>query len=180
MPERPVHLGGLNHLFLLPGMAVRGTVFPCRQRLSDHLRTLQDTLLEVRDAEVCWLRDDAREECRQVHLRLDRLLLAHEYVDLGGDRFLRDRHVQQPTVPVTVGFTGEPDLRVTGQVRADALQRRDRFMALTDPHCVTEPQAVAYAGWVHGLPYLLVNRDSLAVVLLPRGVPQAGPEDLEA
>ena len=52
VPEGSAHLATRNHLLVTDTITARGTVWPCRGRLADHLRDVARGMITVRDVEV--------------------------------------------------------------------------------------------------------------------------------
>jgi len=159
-----------NHLLITSQHVVRGTVVPCPGRLSDVLRRSARRWLPVEDAEITPLVSVAQASPRTIPgLRLSRssVLLAHEYVALGGDRHQRTRDQEVPSLAVTVVFEPLPGVTLHGRLREKKLEKEEQLLVLFEAEIAGMGEdARALAATVSGLPYLLVNLERAESVIV--------------
>lgn len=171
-----LHLGTRNHLMVTDGLVIHGTVSPCPGRLSDLLRGYKRGALSLSDVELTGFDAQEHTECVEVRVSLDSLILAHEYVALGGDEHQRVVRRGRQSTNVGLHFEGLPRFSLNGLVAPEVLEREDRFFSLVTPG--TEGDVpLALAECLQDLPYVLVNRDRVSCVLMLDARP--GPQQAD-
>ena len=176
--EPAFHLGTRNHLLVTRSLLACGTIEPCPGRLSDLLRGFAKPSLPLRDAELVSLAGGATVKVDLLHVYLNSVILAHEYVALGGDEHQRALWDDMQRLHVQIVLGAIPGLTMRGHIATDALERDERFLAVMRPTVGGGPaEAHPLLDLVEDLPYLLVNRTAIdsVMVLGPSEAPP--PED---
>jgi hypothetical protein len=152
----------INHLFLTSRFLIKGRVRTGDQRLTNFLRAYRRPFLPLENFSICDLEVGGWEEAENGSVRLEEILLAHEYLGLSGDEHLRG--LAEETLfdlqRVSFALSGSPSLEVEGLVRRDSVAHHDLsgFLVVKHPELrrVHEPRAEALQ-CLKNLPYLVLH-----------------------
>ena len=155
-----------NHLLATGSSFVRGLITPTMGRLGDHLRTWQKPFVTVTNAEVRNAFNNEIYEAEQVHVQIDSVVWAHEFVALSGDEHQRRLYRGEDEVPVRLLISTPAGLSIDGFQSLASLAQTSRFFVLTIAQAVGASEAAAaHAEVLSSLPYILVNRSAPAVIV---------------
>ena len=160
-----------SDLFLTDAFLIKGNVENKYTRLSKLLDEHRKYFLRVRDVTLIDLRSRERIHTPLLHMNVDEVLLAHEFLDEAGDQMRRDLAREQSGIlqRVRVFYTGSLNVEVAGSIRPRAYEVSDkatrRFFVMRDPklrgfkdHGDDELKALG------GLSYAILNKQRLSYV----------------
>jgi hypothetical protein len=151
-----------NHLLATPRLLARGRVTPLSARLVDHLCGEPRAWFRVEDSEVTEVESGLTYQTPSLFLSTAHVVLAHEYVDLGGDQHLRHMFREKEAVRVRVLLDRLPGITLLGVMRNGPMAWDRRFVVIQEPRVEGDSARSGHlATAVNGLPYLLVNRDRI-------------------
>ena len=159
----------VSDLFLTDSFLIKGEVERKYARLSQMLDEHRKYFIKVRNATLVDLNTCDRIQTPLLHINMDEILLAHEFLDHAGDLQLASMHRDMKTVKVRVFFTGHLNIEVGGECRPGAYEVDDRmtrrFFVLKDPQLrgfnAKEDQDLRL---VCKLPYVIVNKTRLSYI----------------
>jgi hypothetical protein len=152
----------VTHFFLTPRFLVKGRVRTGESRLSTFLNSFTRPFLGVEDVTLLDVARPERTSVKTLELRVEDVVLAHEFLDLAGDQHQRAlARMQEESREVHTFYLREPtgcELfgRVRGDVLATALQ--GGFCVVTDAEIRGLEEAVgAEFEKIRKLPYAILN-----------------------
>ena len=158
-------------LFLTEAFLIKGTVEGKYTRLSKLMDGHERTFLKVRDATLIDLNSRDRIKTPLLHMNMDQVLLAHEYLDEAGDgtRAELAREQVEDLQKVRVFYTGGLNIELCGDIRPQAYEVTDsatqRYFVMRNPdlrgfkhHGDEELKALLK------LPYVILNKERLSYV----------------
>jgi hypothetical protein len=160
-----------SDLFLTDAFLIKGNVESKYTRLSKLLDEHRKTFLRVRDVTLVDLTSRERIQTPLLHMNVDEILLAHEFLDEAGDatRAYLAREQEGTLQKVRVFYTGNLNIEIGGAIRPGAYEVSDRatrrFFVMRDPklrgfrdHEDEDLKKVL------GLPYAILNKARLSYV----------------
>ena len=159
----------VSDLFLTDSFLIKGEVERKYARLSQMLDEHRRYFLKIRNATLIDLNTCDRIQTPLLHVNMDEILLAHEFLDVAGDPQHAQLSKEQATNKVRVFFTGHLNIEVGGEVRPGSYECDDRatrrFFVLRNPTVrgfnSREDQDL---GLMLKLPYVIVNKTRLSYV----------------
>src|SRR5688572_13763817 len=159
----------VSDLLLTDCFLIKGNVEHKYTRLSQVLDEHRKYFVRVRDATLIDLKSRDRIRTPLLHVNLDEILLAHEYLDEAGDEYARMLAADQELHKVRVFYTGKLNIELAGLLRPGAYEADDhitrRFCVLRKPtlrgiedHGDDELRSLAK------LPYLILNKLRLSYI----------------
>jgi hypothetical protein len=159
----------VSDLLLTDCFLIKGNVENKYTRLSQLLDEHRKYFVRVRDATLIDLRSLERIKTPLLHVNLDEVLFAHEFLDEAGDEYARVLATDQELHKVRVFYTGNLNIELAGLVRPGAYEADDhitrRFFVLRKPtlrglddHGDADLVALAK------LPYLILNKPRLSYI----------------
>ncbi len=159
----------VSDLFLTDSFLIKGEIDNKYARLSQILDEHRRYFLKVRNATLIDLNTCDRIATPLLHINLDEVLLAHEFLDTAGDVAQADLYRNQELQRIRVFYTGLLNLEVAGEARPGAYDVADRatrrFFVMRNP---------AVRGFkAHGdqelsqltsLDYLIINKTRLSYI----------------
>ena len=128
----------VNHFFLTPKYLIKGRVPTGGQRLTDMLRNYQRPFVLVEDITLFDLNSGTQVLADRGQLRVDDILLAHEFLDVSRDDYMRSLSDQdEPTYTMAcIEFRAPSTLELVGKVRQDVMEGlgSGRFFVVQDPN----------------------------------------------
>jgi hypothetical protein len=123
-------------LLLTDAFLIKGVVDPKRKRLSNHLEELRNQFICVRDATLVDVRSRNVIQTPRILVNVDRVVLAHEFLDVASD--LIQKHISQERrlVPIRVFHVGAVNFEVAGDARPGSYETNDptkRFFIVEKP-----------------------------------------------
>ena len=154
-----------THLFVTDRLLIKGRVETGERRLTNLLNSPRPSWLTVREVDLLDGPRDQRALYECATLRTSEIVLAHEYVDLGGDATMRQLAGKSEERRRAVFYLTRPfGWRLEGEVRGDAqIGAKDAdFVVVTRPRLATvdeeEGQRVDDFCGLSSLPYLVLHR----------------------
>jgi len=127
----------VSDLLLTDSFLIKGNVEGKYTRLSQILDEQRKYFLKVHDATLVDLNSCERIQTPMVHVNVDEILLAHEFLDGGGDQHMRDLAKDQKLNRVRVFYTGALNIEFAGEVRPGCYEADDRstrrFFTMRNP-----------------------------------------------
>jgi len=127
----------VSDLFLTDAFLIKGNVENKYTRLSKLLDEHRKYFLRVRDATLVDLNSRDRIHTPLLHMNVDEVLLAHEFLDEAGDNPRADLAKTQHLQRVRVFYTGNLNVEVAGEIRPLAYEISDkatrRFFVMRSP-----------------------------------------------
>ncbi|MDP6539361.1 MAG: hypothetical protein QF903_02765 [Planctomycetota bacterium] len=159
----------VSDLLLTDCFLIKGNVENKYTRLSQVLDESRRYFLKVRDATLVDLKTCERVETPLLHVNLDEILLAHEFLDEGGDQHARLLASETELHRVRAFYTGRLNLEVAGQLRPGSYEADDRlsrrFFILRDPNVRGfDDHGDADLKGIGELPYVIVNKLRLSYI----------------
>jgi len=159
----------VSDLLLTDGFLIKGNVENKYARLSQVLDEHRKYFLRVRDATLVDLKTCERIQTPLVHVNLDEILLAHEFLDEAGDEAAKKLATNRELHRVRAFYTGRLNIELAGYLRPGAYEADDhlarRFFILRDPdvrgfddHGDDDLKAL------NDLPYAILNKLRLSYV----------------
>ncbi len=158
-----------SDLFLTDAFLIKGNVEHKYTRLSKLLDEHRKTFLRVRDCTLIDLGSRDQIQTPLLHMNVDEVLVAHEYLDEAGDGAMAELASDPDLDKVRVFYTGNLNVELAGFIRPGAYEVSDsgtrRFFVMREPEL---------RGFNHRdddelkklikLPYAIVNKARLSYV----------------
>jgi hypothetical protein len=158
----------VSDVFLTDHFLIKGTVENKYTRLSQLLDGHRKRFLKIKDATLVDLKSRDRIQTPLLHINLDEVLLAHEFLDNSNDASMAQISKNgEWDHRVRAFYTGALNLEVAGEIRPDSYEvtdhRRGRFFVMRNP-------VVRGLEWdddddlklLSNLEYAIMNRERLA------------------
>lgn len=127
----------VSDLILTESFLIKGNVENKYTRLSQILDEHRKYFLKVRDATLIDLNSCDRISTPLLHVNIEEVVLAHEFLDEAGDSLRAEATRQQALQRVRVFYTGGLNLEVSGEIRPTAYEADDRstrrFFVMRNP-----------------------------------------------
>jgi len=160
-----------SDLFLTDAFLIKGNVENKYTRLSKLLDEHRRFFLKVRDVTLIDLNSRERIHTPLLHMNVDEILLAHEFLDEAGDAARAElaREQEGTLQRVRVFYTGNLNVEIAGSIRPSAYDVSDR--ATRRFFVMRKPQLRGFRD--HGdkelkqlveLPYAILNKTRLSYV----------------
>lgn len=117
----------VSDLFLTDSFLIKGNVENKYTRLSQILDEHRKFFLRVRDATLVDLQSRERISTPLLHVNVDEILLAHEFIDGAGDKKRAELATDRSAHRVRVFYTGSLNVELAGEVRPGAYEADDRI-----------------------------------------------------
>lgn len=160
-----------SDLFLTDAFLIKGNVENKYTRLSKLLDEHRKYFLRVRDVTLVDLKSKERINTPLLHMNVDEVILAHEFLDEAGDQTRRELAREQDGTlqRVRVFYTGNLNVEVAGAIRPGAYEISDkatrRFFVMRDPKLRGfKDQGDEDLQQVLDLPYAILNKERLSYV----------------
>ncbi len=159
----------ITDLFLTDAFLIKGNVENKYVRLSKLLDEHRKNFLRVRDATLIDLNSKDRIQTPLLHVNVDEILLAHEYLDEAGDIYRSELAREQAVQKVRVFFTGALNIELGGEIRPGAYEISDkatrRFFVMRSPVLRGfDDGGDKELKEVTSLSYAILNKDRLSYV----------------
>ena len=159
----------VSDLFLTDAFLIKGTVENKYTRLSKMLDEHRKYFLRLREVTLVDLASRDRIQTPFLHMNIDEILLAHEYLDDAGDTHRPDMAKEQDLEKVRVFYTGGLNLEVGGEIQPEAYEVSDkatrRFFVMRNPVLRGfDPKGDEELASLLKLPYAILNKDRLSYV----------------
>jgi hypothetical protein len=160
-----------SDLFLTDAFLIKGNVENKYTRLSKLLDEHRKYFLRVRDVTLIDLKSKERIQTPLLHMNVDEVLLAHEFLDEAGDQTRRElaKGHEDSLQRVRAFYTGNLNVEVAGSIRPHAYEVSDkatrRFFVMRDPKL----RGFKHLGdddlkGVLDLPYAILNKERLSYI----------------
>lgn len=127
----------VSDLLLTDSFLIKGNVENKYTRLSQILDEHRKYFLKVRDATLIDLKSCERIQTPLLHVNVDEILLAHEFLDEAGDQHMRAMTPEADLHRIRVFYTGQLNIEIGGYVRPGAYEADDhlsrRFFVVRKP-----------------------------------------------
>lgn len=129
----------VSDLLLTDSFLIKGQIENKYSRLSQMLDEYRRYFVKVRDATLIDLNSRDRIQTPLVHVNVDEILVAHEFLDSTTDPTIAKLAAERPShlSRVRVFYTGNLNVEVAGNVRPNSYEVDDqntrRFFVMTDP-----------------------------------------------
>lgn len=161
----------VSDLLLTDSFLIKGQIDRKHQRLSQMLDEHRKLFLPVRDATLVDLATKDRIHTPFVHVNVDEILLAHEFLDEAGDPIAKRLAASEQPVRqrVRVFYTGNLNVEVAGNVRPGSYEVDDpgsrRFFVMQGPQVRgLEAKDDPDLGLLGELSYAILNKERLSYV----------------
>jgi hypothetical protein len=159
----------VSDLFLTDAFLIKGTVENKYTRLSKLLDEHRKYFIRLKEVTLIDLGSRDRIQTPFLHMNVDEILLAHEYLDDAGDAHRPEMAKDQNLQKVRVFYTGGLNLEVGGEIRPSAYEISDkatrRFFVMRNPvMCGFDPKGDDELASMMKLPYVILNKDRLSYV----------------
>lgn len=159
----------VSDLFLTDSFLIKGEVERKYDRLSQVLDEHRKYFLRIRNATLVDLNTCDRITTPLLHVNMDEILLAHEFLDSASDNTAAGIYKNVETSKVRVFFTGHMNVEVGGDVRPGSYEVDDRatrrFFVMRNPIVrgfnTRDDKDLAQ---LIDLPYLIVNKTRLSYI----------------
>jgi len=161
-----------NHLLLTESFFIKGHVSTGTRRLSTYLNDMDKPFVEVGHPAIINCTDGSESQSERVLLRFPDLLLAFELEDTEGDETLKSLSDHgRILTPVKIHIGGKHPMEIRGNMDSHTAERvalgRNDFIVVKDPAIRGLPVPVtAENAFPDALPYIIVNRNRIELVLL--------------
>ncbi|MFN0206541.1 MAG: hypothetical protein ACKVS6_09555 [Planctomycetota bacterium] len=161
----------VTDLLLTDAFLIKGAVDQKNRRLTDHLDEYKSNFVSVRDATLIDLKSRNVIKTPRILVNLERVVIAHEFLDTGGDSFLKhlaEKH-GRVRVPIRAFYVGPLSFEIAGEVRPgsyDVNNVNKRFFVVEEP----KVRGIELRGdddelaVITKLPYLIVSKDRLSYI----------------
>jgi hypothetical protein len=116
----------VSDMLLTDSFLIKGNVENKYTRLSQVLDEHRRYFIKVRDATLVDLNSCERINTPLLHVNVDEILVAHEFLDSGGDPAQRELAKHQDLHRVRVFYTGSLNMELGGEVRPGSYEADDR------------------------------------------------------
>lgn len=159
----------VSDLLLTDCFLIKGNVEHKYTRLSQVLDEHRRYFVRVRDATLIDLKSHDRIKTPLVHVNVDEILFAHEYIDEAGDEHRRMLTSKQELHRVRMFYTGNLNVELSGLVRPGSYEADDhiarRFLVMRNPTVRGfDAGGDEELEGLKALPYLIVNKLRLSYV----------------
>jgi hypothetical protein len=159
----------VSDLFLTDAFLIKGTVENKYTRLSKLLDEHRKYFIRLKEVTLIDLGSRDRIQTPFLHMNVDEILLAHEYLDDAGDAHRPEMAKDQNLQKVRVFYTGGLNLEVGGEIRPSAYEISDkatrRFFVMRNPVMRGfDPKGDDELASMMKLPYVILNKDRLSYV----------------
>lgn len=158
-----------SDLFLTDSFLIKGNLENKYTRLSKLLDEHRKYFLRIRDVTLIDLKSCQQIRSPLLHMNVDEVLLAHEFLDEAGDTSRKELAKEQNLQKVRVFFTGNLNIEVAGEIRPIAYEISDkatrRFFVMRN---------AKLRGFKHRdnddlraileMPYAIVNKERLSYI----------------
>ena len=159
----------VSDLFLTDSFLIKGEVQNKYARLSNLLDEHRRYFLKVRNATLVDLNTCDRITTPVLHVNLDEILLAHEFLDTASDPRQAELFKDQKLNKVRLFFTGHLNVEVGGEVRPSSYEVDDRatrrFFVMRNPALrgfnTREDKDL---GLLSRMSYVIINKTRLSYV----------------
>ena len=160
-----------SDLFLTDAFLIKGKIENKYTRLSKLLDEHRRYFLRVRDVTLIDLNSRERINTPLLHMNVDEILLAHEFLDEAGDTARAElaREQEGTLQKVRVFYTGNLNVEVAGSIRPGAYEINDRatrrFFVMRSPQLRGfKDHGDKELGQLVDLPYAILNKARLSYV----------------
>ncbi|MEM6671633.1 MAG: hypothetical protein AAF726_02245 [Planctomycetota bacterium] len=126
-----------SDLFLTDAFLIKGNVEHKYTRLSKLLDEHRKTFIRVRDCTLIDLGSRDQIHTPLLHMNIDEVLVAHEFLDEAGDNAMADLAKEPDLDKVRIFYTGNLNVELAGYIRPGAYEITDsasrRFFVMRDP-----------------------------------------------
>ncbi len=159
----------VSDLFLTDSFLIKGQVENKYTRLSQLLDEYRKFHLKIRNATLIDLGTQDRIQTPLLHINVDEILLAHEFLDNAGDPFAAQLTSDRDSHRVRIFYTGNLNVEVAGNVRPGCYEADDRssrrFFVMTNP----EVRGLKFKGdqdlkLLKGMPYAILNKTRVSYI----------------
>jgi hypothetical protein len=159
----------VSDLFLTDSFLIKGEVERKYNRLSQMLDEHRKYFLKVRNATLVDLNTCDRIVTPLLHVNMDEILLAHEFLDSASDSSAAELYKHVNFAKVRVFFTGHLNIEVGGEVRPGSYEVDDRatrrFFVMRNPQLRGfNSRGNDDLGQVKDLSYLIINKTRLSYI----------------
>ncbi len=160
----------VSDLFLTDSFLIKGQVENKYTRLSQVLDEYRRFFLKIRNATLIDLGTQDRIQTPLLHINIDEIILAHEFLDNAGDPFAAQlASVERDQHRVRVFYTGNLNVEIAGSVRPGSYEADDRatrrFFVMSNP----EVRGLKFKGdrdlkLLKGMPYAILNKTRVSYI----------------
>ena len=160
----------VSDLFLTDSFLIKGQVENKYTRLSQLLDEYRKYHLKIRNATLVDLGTQDRIQTPLLHINIDEILLAHEFLDNAGDPFAAQLAAEAKEAHrVRVFYTGNLNVEIAGNVRPGSYEVDDhstrRFFVMSNP----EVRGLKYKGdrdlkLLKDMPYAILNKSRVSYI----------------
>jgi len=159
----------VSDLFLTDSFLIKGQVENKYTRLSQLLDEYRKYFLRIRNATLVDLGTRDRIQTPLLHINVDEILMAHEFLDNAGDPFAAQLAQKDVSHRVRVFYTGNLNVEIAGNIRPGCYEADDRstrrFFVMTEP----EVRGLKFKGdkdlnLLKDMPYAILNKTRLSYV----------------
>jgi hypothetical protein len=159
----------VSDLMLTDSFLIKGNVENKYTRLSQILDEHRKYFLRVRDATLVDLSSRERISTPLLHVNVDEILLAHEFIDGAGDQKRAELAQDAKLHRVRVFYTGSLNMELAGEVRPGAYEADDRvtrrFFIMRRPKLRGfNTQGDQDLGLLEELSYAILNKARLSYI----------------
>jgi len=159
----------VSDMFLTDSFLIKGEVEGKYDRLSHLLDEHRKYFLKVRNATLVDLNTCDRITTPLLHVNMDEILLAHEFLDSAADAQAAELYKNVHFNKVRVFFTGHLNVEVGGEVRPGSYEVDDRatrrFFVMRNPSLRGfNARGDNDLGQLIDLPYVIVNKTRLSYI----------------
>ncbi len=159
----------VSDMFLTDSFLIKGEVERKYNRLSQMLDEHRKYFIKVRNATLVDLNTCDRIVTPLLHVNMDEILLAHEFLDSSSDAAFAELYKNVNFSKVRVFFTGHLNVEVGGEVRPGSYEVDDRatrrFFVMRNPAVrgfnARDDKDLAQ---LKDLPYVIVNKTRLSYI----------------
>ncbi len=159
----------VSDLFLTDAFLIKGNVENKYTRLSKLLDEHRKYFLRVRDVTLIDLNSKDQIQTPLLHMNVDEVLLAHEYLDEAGDGHRAEMGKDHDLQKVRVFYTGNLNVELAGEIRPSAYEISDkatrRFFVMREPKLRGfDDKGDEHLKQLLDLPYAILNKERLSYV----------------
>ncbi len=158
-----------SDLFLTDAFLIKGNVENKYTRLSKILDEHRKTFLRIRDCTLVDLKSRDQIHTPLLHINLDEVLVAHEFLDEAGDGAMAEISREADLDKVRVFYTGHLNIELSGFIRPGSYDVSDtstrRFFVMREPELRGfNDQGDDELRKLTDLSYMIVNKQRLSYV----------------
>lgn len=159
----------VSDLFLTDTFLIKGNVENKYTRLSKMLDEHRKYFIRVRDVTLTDLNSCDQIHTPLLHMNVDEILLAHEFVDEAGDGARAELAKTQFVQRVRAFYTGTLNIELAGEIRPGAYEISDkatrRFFVMRNPKLRGfDSKANDDLKQLGDLPYAILNKERLSYI----------------